>query len=91
MPPQYLCEGSGSAIIYNPGVQPDVISISVYRDTSGHLPEGDHHNLFLQYEVGGKKTHTDKIPNRHIPLKDGVVVKPFVDNIEIKEKTATVK
>ncbi len=91
MPKTYLCMGSGSARMYNPGIQPDVVSISVYRDTSGHSRTGDHYNLFLQYEIGGQKDHTDKIQNRHILLKDGVVIKSFVDNIEIAENTVTVK
>jgi hypothetical protein len=90
MPPNYRCEGSRSARIYQPDGKVDVISISVYRDTRGDQPIGDHHNLFLQYEINGKKTHTDRIENRHIPLRDGVVIKPFIDNAEICEKTAKI-
>jgi hypothetical protein len=90
MPTNYLCEGSGSARIYQPDGKIDVISISVYRDTKGDQPIGDHHNLFLQYEINCEKTHTVNIENRHILLRDGVVVKPFVDNAEVCEKTARI-
>jgi hypothetical protein len=90
MPLNYRCEGSGSARIYQPDGKVDVISISVYRDARGDQPIGDHHNLFLQYEISGKKAHTNRIENRHIPLRDGVVIKPFIDNAEVCEKTARI-
>lgn len=91
MPSVYLCEGSGSALIYQADGDKDAISVSVYRDTSGHLPAGDHYNLFLQSEINGKRNHTDKIDNRHIPVKDGVIIKLFVNEKEIAENTAIIK
>ncbi len=91
MPSTYLCAGSGSAVIYNPGAKPDAISVSVYKDTSKHSGMDDHHNIYLQYNVGKNIDHTDKIPDRHIPLTNYVVVKPFIDGEEVKEGTAVVK
>jgi hypothetical protein len=91
MPSTYLCEGSGSAIIYNPGSQPDAISVSVYRDTSKHSGMEEHHNIYLQYNVGTKLDHLNNIPERHIPLSKNVVIKPFIDGEEVKEETAVVK
>jgi len=91
MPENYLCEGSGSAVIYRPNGQVDVISVSVYKDIRGDQLAVDHHNLYLQYQINGKKDHTNKIPNRHIPLQNGVIIKPFINSAEIKEKTAIVQ
>lgn len=86
MPPTYLCEGSGSAVIYQPDGRIDHLSISIYRDTTGHaLPTmGDHHNLFLQYKIGENDIdQTNDIPNRHLPLRDSVVIGAFLDEQEI--------
>lgn len=92
MPPNYLCEGSVWLNFCQPNGQIDVLALSVYRDTKGGQkykgkPIGDHRNLFLQYEIGDKKTHIDEIPNRHIPLEDGVIIKAIVDDIEVKKIT----
>jgi len=87
MPPTYLCEGSISCLFHQPSNQVDVLSISVYKDTSGHPPiREDHYNLFLQHQINGKIDHTKKIPNRHIPLRDGVVIKALVDGKEVKKQ-----
>jgi hypothetical protein len=90
MPETYLCEGSGSAIIYQPGGHADAISVSVYRDTKGGQPIGDHHNLFLQYDISGGKNHTDEIQNRHIPLNQKIILKPYIDSTEVQEHTAVI-
>jgi hypothetical protein len=86
MPPEYLCMGSLWVNLYKPNNQTDTLAISVYRDLRGHIPV-DHYNLFLQYEVDGVKKHTDKIPNRHIPLGDGVIMRFLVDDDVIDEAT----
>jgi len=91
MPKDYLCEGSGSAIIYQPDGHSDVISLSVYRDTKGLQLIGDHRNLFLQYEIDGNRSHTDDIENRHIPLNKSIIIKPFINKSEVKEHTSVVK
>ena len=86
MPQTYLCEGSGSAVIYQPDGQIDHLSISVYRDTTGHaLPVmGDHYNLFMQYKIGENDVdQTNKIPNRHLPVKDKVLIRALLDEREI--------
>jgi len=75
MNPSYLCEGSITWTIIKPSGQRDRISLSVYRDLSGHDPcLGDHRNLFLQYEIGGNTDHMHRIPNRHIPLSDPLTI-----------------
>lgn len=90
MPLEYLCEGSISCIIYNPNNQVDVLSISAYRDKRGHAPNiGDHHNLYLQYQINGKIDHTNEIPNRHIPLSEGVIIRALVDDKEVQKQKIT--
>jgi len=88
MPPTYLCDGSISCFIYQPNGQTDVISLSAYRDTTRGAMDssiGVHRNMFLQYEIAGlAPNHIDKIPNRHIPLKEDVIIKASVDDTEIK-------
>jgi hypothetical protein len=89
MPKTYLCEGSGSAVIYQPDGQIDHLSISIYRDTTGHAltTMGDHYNLFLQYKIGNNNIdQTDKIPNRHLPLENGVVLKGLLDQHEVMRR-----
>ncbi|MHA1386650.1 MAG: hypothetical protein ACTSR3_23090 [Candidatus Helarchaeota archaeon] len=84
MPPEYLCVGSISCIIHQPNSRDDVLSISAYRDKSRHAPTiGDHHNLFLQYQIADEINHTNEIPNRHIPLSEGVLIKAVVDDEEV--------
>ena len=81
MPPKYLCRGSINAHFCQSDGNVDVVSISVYQDTTkkaGKSARGVHFNLFLQYDINGVRKHTDKIPNRHIPLWEGVVLKAFV-------------
>ena len=93
MPPTYLCEGSIWLDFCQPNGQIDVLALSVYRDTKGAQkykgkPIGDHRNLFLQYEIDDKKpNHTNKIPNRHIPLEHGVIIKAVVGDIEVQKIT----
>lgn len=91
MPQDYLCRGSLPVHIYQPDGRIDVLALSVYIDTKGHKykgkPIGDHYNLYLQYEINDQKTHTDRIPNRHIPLQDSVIIKAVVDGVKVKEVT----
>lgn len=88
MPPEYLCAGSISCIIHQPNRRVDVLSISAYRDKRGHAPTiGDHHNLFLQHQIDGEINHTNEIPNRHIPLSEGVVIRALVDDEEVLRQT----
>jgi hypothetical protein len=90
MPQAYLCEGSGSAVLYKPGGQVDYLSISIYRDTTPDAlsTSGYHHNLFLQYKIGAQDvTHTDHIPNRHLALSNDVVIKGFLDNEQMMNET----
>ena len=88
MPPAYLCAGSMSSIFYQPNGQVDVLSVSAYRDESGHAPTiGNHHNLYLQYRIDNRIKHTNKIPNRHIPLSEGVVIRALVDSKEVLRQT----
>jgi len=85
MPKNYLCEGSGSAIIHLPDGREDSISISIYADITGHdLKIGDHHNLFLQYGINDVMNHTDEIPNRHPPLSDNVTIRFLVNGNPIR-------
>lgn len=85
----YLCEGSGSAVIYQPSGQVDYLSISIYRDTTPNaISTGGHHNLFLQYRIGKRKpTHTDKIPGRHLPLHSSVILQGIVDGEILMSET----
>lgn len=86
MPSTYLCEGSIWVNFYQPNGRTHILALSVYRDTSGHCPSmGNHFNLFLQYQIDDKPNHTSEIPNRHISLKDGVVIKLVVDNEEVEK------
>jgi hypothetical protein len=90
MPETYLCEGSGSAVIHQPDGKIDHLSISIYRDTTGHAltTMGDHYNLFLQYKIGRNNVdQTDEIPNRHLPLGEGVIVRALLDDHETMKKT----
>ncbi len=87
MPPTYLCEGSLSISFYTPNRNTDVLSISAYRDTSDHDPTlEEHHNIYLQYEVSCIKDHTDEIPDRHIPLQEGVIIRALLNDKELKKK-----
>jgi len=70
MPPKYLCRGSINAHFCQSDGNVDVVSISVYQDTTK--------KAVLQYDINGVRKHTDKIPNRHIPLGEGVVLEVFV-------------
>lgn len=86
MPPEYLCLGSLWVNFHRPNNQTDTLAISVYRDLRGHIPV-DHYNLYLQHEIDGVRNHTDKIPNRHIPLGDGVIMRFLADDDVIDEAT----
>ena len=87
MPPAHLCEGSGSAIFYQPDGRVDHLAISVYRDTTGHSNMVSHHNLRLQYKIGGEETkQKEKIPNNHIPLEYSVIIEGIVDGKEVFSK-----
>ncbi len=90
MPPTYLCRGSINAHFCQPDGIVDVVSISVYEDTAKKARKsstGIHFNLFLQHDVNGIRKHTGKIPNRHIPLREGVILKAFVDEREVLAET----
>lgn len=87
MPPAHLCEGSGSAVFYQPDGRVDHLAISVYRDTTGHSNMGDHHNLRLQYKIGGKETkQKERIQNNHIPLQHSVILEGIVDGKKVFSK-----
>jgi len=90
MPPTYLCRGSINAHFCQPDGNVDIVSISVYEDTTKKASKSStsiHFNLFLQYDINGIRKHTDKIPNRHIPLREGVILKAFVDEREVLAET----
>lgn len=80
MGPNYLCMGSINAHYIQPNGDVDVISISVFRDTTqkAKSTSGAHFNTYLQYEINGERNHTNKIPDRHIPLNDGVLLKAII-------------
>ena len=89
MPPKYLCRGSINAHFCQSDGSVDIVSISAYQDTTkkaGKSATGVHFNLFLQYDINGVRKHTDKIPNRHMPLWEGVVLKAFVGGRGILEE-----
>ena len=90
MPPTYLCRGSINAHFCQSDGIVDVVSISVYKDTAKKTRKsstGIHFNLFLQHDINGVRKHTDKILNRHIPLREGVILKAFVDEREVLAET----
>jgi len=90
MPPTYLCRGSINAHFCQPDGIVDVVSISVYEDTAKKARKsstGIHFNLFLQHDINGIRKYTGKIPNRHIPLREGVILKAFVDEREVLAET----
>jgi len=92
MPQTYLCEGSGSAVIHQPGGQVDHLSISIYEDITPRALQmtAGHHNLFLQYKIGKNPIdQTNEIPNRHLPLTDNVIIKACLDEQEIMKKVIT--
>lgn len=90
MPPTYLCRGSINAHFLHPDGRVDVVSISVYHDTSRGAqlsPLGPHLNLFLQYDINGVRNHTNNIPNRHIRQDQGLILKASVGASDILSET----
>lgn len=86
MPNECECAGSMSAAFYNPNGKQDYISISDYFDLTGHDPKlGDHHNLYLQWQIGNEKAHTDEICYRHIPLARKLYVVAYIDDEKVFE------
>ena len=87
MPSPYLCEGSISWIIIKPEAETDCLSLSVYRDLRGHDPcLGDHRNIYLQFKIGDDINHTNKIPNRHIPLSEPLTIRAKVNGEIVIER-----
>jgi len=87
MPDTYECAGSMSTAIHQPNRKTDFMSISDYFDLTGHDKKlGDHHNLYLQYQIGDNKPcHTDEIPHRHIPLANTLYVAAYINDEKVYE------
>ena len=59
------------------------IAVSIYRDLTQHdRTMGDHYNAYLQWEVQGVIDQTNRIPNRHIPIMNQVILKGYLDQSE---------
>ena len=87
---EYQCAGSLTAAIYNPGKPIDYLSLSDYFDLTMHDPDfGDHHNLYLQYQMQNQKPgHTEKYmkqEDRHIELKEKLFVTAYIDGKKVYE------